>query len=302
LTNNYKSGGFTLIRCILVKGIFALSLTSFTVFAQDSSQLAQVEEFSSARKVTSLTTTDLVSSQDFTVKIAEANSTRKRKVTEVKRGKKGFDSALPAGADASMVEVKAVVKPEINHGVMVSAVAHRTFTESRPLEVSTSNRSIDSLIEAAAARNGIDKRLMMAVMKQESSFNPRATSYKGACGLMQLMPATAARFGVRNIYDPEQNIEGGARYLRFLLDTFGGSVELALAGYNAGEGAVMKYGNRIPPYAETQDYVRKISAHYARLTNGEYAKVTSVAAVAPSAKPKFTDIEIIASGRTMTQF
>lgn len=119
---------------------------------------------------------------------------------------------------------------------------------------------------------------------------------------MQLMPATAARFGVRNIYDPEQNIEGGARYLRFLLDTFGGSVELALAGYNAGEGAVMKYGNRIPPYAETQDYVRKISAHYARLTNGEYVRVNSVAAVIPSAKPKFTDIEIIASGRTMTQF
>ena len=292
-----------MIRCILVKGIFALSLTSLTVFAQDSSQLAQVEEFSSARKVTSLTTTDLVSSQDFTAKVIEVNSTRKRKVTEVKRGKKGFDSAdIPAGATASMAEIKAVVKPEISNNVMVSAVANRTFTESRPLEVSTNNRSIDSLIEAAATRNGIDKRLMMAVMKQESSFNPRATSYKGACGLMQLMPATAARFGVRNIYDPEQNIEGGARYLRFLLDTFGGSVELALAGYNAGEGAVMKYGNRIPPYAETQDYVRKISAHYARLANGEYVKVSSVAAVTPSAKPKFTDIEIIASGRTMTQF
>ena len=292
-----------MIRCILVKGIFALSLTSLTVFAQDSSQLAQVEEVSSARKVTSLTTTDLVNSQDFTAKVVEVNLTRKRKVTEVKRGKKGFDSAdIPAGATASMAEIKAVVKPEISNNVMVSAVANRTFTESRPLEVSTNNRSIDSLIEAAATRNGIDKRLMMAVMKQESSFNPRATSYKGACGLMQLMPATAARFGVRNIYDPEQNIEGGARYLRFLLDTFGGSVELALAGYNAGEGAVMKYGNRIPPYAETQDYVRKISAHYARLTNGEYVRVTSVAAVTPSAKPKFTDIEIIASGRTMTQF
>lgn len=291
-----------MIRYILVKGIFALSLTSLTVFAQDSSQLAQVEEFSSARKVTSLTTTDLVSSQDFTAKVIEVNSTRKRKVTEVKRGKKGFDSALPAGTDASMAEIKAVVKPEISNSVMMSAVASRKLIESHPLEVSTNNRSIDSLIEAAAARNGIDKRLMMAVMKQESSFNPRATSYKGACGLMQLMPATAARFGVRNIYDPEQNIEGGARYLRFLLDTFGGSVELALAGYNAGEGAVMKYGNRIPPYAETQDYVRKISAHYARLTNGEYVRVTSVAAVTPSAKPKFTDIEIIASGRTMTQF
>ncbi len=292
-----------LIRSNLVKGMFALSLMSLTVFAQDSSQLAQVEEVASARKVTSLTTTDLVNSQDFTSKVIEVNSSRKRKVTEVKRGKKGFDSAaLPVAVSELVPEKKAVVKPEINSGVMMSAIASRSTIESRPLEISTSNKSVDALIEASANRNGIDKRLMMAVMKQESSFNPRATSYKGACGLMQLMPATAARFGVRNIYDPEQNIEGGARYLRFLLDTFGGSVELALAGYNAGEGAVMKYGNRIPPYAETQDYVRKISAHYARLTNGEYVKVAAVAPNAPSAKPKFTDIEIIANGRTMTQF
>ncbi len=290
-----------LIRCILVKGIFTLSLLSLTVFAQDSSQLAQVEEVSTARTVTSLTTADLVNSQDFTAKIPEVNSSRKRKVTEVKRGKKGFDSAyLPVVASDSIFEKKAVVKPELNNGVMMSAVAARTVTESRPLEVSVNNKSIDSLLEAAAARNGIDKRLMMAVMKQESSFNPRATSYKGACGLMQLMPATAMRFGVRDIYDPAQNIEGGARYLRFLLDTFGGNVELALAGYNAGEGAVMKYGNRIPPYAETQDYVRKISAHYVRLTNGEYVKIAAVAA--PSTKPKFAGIEIITNSQTMKQF
>jgi soluble lytic murein transglycosylase-like protein len=87
-------------------------------------------------------------------------------------------------------------------------------------------------------------------------------SNKGARGLMQLMPGTAARFGVSSIWDPRQNIEGGARYMRFLLDQFDGDVPLALAGYNAGEGAVMKYGNRIPPYSETQEYVRRISRRY----------------------------------------
>jgi soluble lytic murein transglycosylase-like protein len=87
-------------------------------------------------------------------------------------------------------------------------------------------------------------------------------SYKGARGLMQLMPGTAARFGVNSIWDPRQNIEGGTRYMRFLLDQFDGDVKLALAGYNAGEGAVMKYGNRIPPYNETQEYVRRISRRY----------------------------------------
>jgi soluble lytic murein transglycosylase-like protein len=86
---------------------------------------------------------------------------------------------------------------------------------------------------------------------------------------MQLMPGTAARFGVTNIFDPKQNIEGGARYMRFLLDHFNGDVSLALAGYNAGEGAVKKYGRRIPPYRETQDYVRRISQRYARMRDGE---------------------------------
>jgi soluble lytic murein transglycosylase-like protein len=99
-------------------------------------------------------------------------------------------------------------------------------------------------------------------MHQESTFKPRAMSNKGARGLMQLMPGTARRFGVSSIWDPRQNIEGGTRYIRFLLDTFDGDVQLALAGYNAGEGAVMKYGYRIPPYSETQEYVRRISRRY----------------------------------------
>jgi soluble lytic murein transglycosylase-like protein len=102
-------------------------------------------------------------------------------------------------------------------------------------------------------------------MHQESSFKPRAMSYKGARGLMQLMPGTASRFGVSNIWDPKQNIEGGARYMRFLLDLFSGDVRLALAGYNAGEGAVMKYGYQVPPYSETREYVRRIGNRYSMI-------------------------------------
>jgi hypothetical protein len=107
----------------------------------------------------------------------------------------------------------------------------------------------------------MDPRLIYIQMNQESGFRIKATSYKGASGLMQLMPATARRFGVTNIYDPRQNIEAGIKYMRWLLDQFK-DVRLALAGYNAGEGAVWKYGNRIPPYKETIQYVEKISYRY----------------------------------------
>ena len=126
----------------------------------------------------------------------------------------------------------------------------------------TGNPKYDALIVQAAARHGVDPNLIIAVMRQESGFNSRALSYKGASGLMQLMPGTARRFGVTNIFDPVQNIEGGTRYLRFLLDTFNGDVKLVLAGYNAGENAVVNSGYRVPRYRETQNYVRSISARY----------------------------------------
>ena len=127
----------------------------------------------------------------------------------------------------------------------------------------TGNATIDGLIVESGRRNSVDPLLLYSIMHQESTFKPRAMSHKGARGLMQLMPGTAARFGVTSIWDPKQNIEGGTRYMRWLLDKFDGNVNLALAGYNAGEGAVMKYGNRIPPYSETQEYVRRISKRYA---------------------------------------
>src|SRR5215467_12675287 len=126
----------------------------------------------------------------------------------------------------------------------------------------TGNPDIDRFIVESGKRNSVDPLLLYSIMHQESSFKPRAISYKGARGLMQLMPPTASRFGVSNIWDPKQNIEGGARYMRFLLDLFSGDVNLALAGYNAGEGAVIKYGYNIPPYSETQEYVKRIGRRY----------------------------------------
>ncbi len=115
----------------------------------------------------------------------------------------------------------------------------------------------DDLIGAMARRHAVDAALVKAVMHAESGFNPRATSRKGASGLMQLMPATAARFGVRDIYDPKQNVRGGVRYLKYLLAHFNDDHRLVVAAYNAGENAVKRYKG-IPPYPETRAYVRKV--------------------------------------------
>lgn len=136
----------------------------------------------------------------------------------------------------------------------------------------TGNEEFDSYIVDSAIRHGIDPLLIYAQMHQESSFKLKATSYKGASGLMQLMPATARRFGVTEIYNPKQNIEAGIKYMRWLMNTFNGDVALALAGYNAGEGAVMKYGWQIPPYRETQEYVRRISTRYASIKDPRFVQ------------------------------
>ena len=122
---------------------------------------------------------------------------------------------------------------------------------------SVSRSEIDNLITKYADKNGLDEAFVKAVISQESGFNPNATSHCGAMGLMQLMPATAQGLGVTNAYDAEQNIEGGTKYLKGLMDRFGNDKQLALAAYNAGPNAVKKYGG-IPPYAETQNYVKKV--------------------------------------------
>lgn len=126
----------------------------------------------------------------------------------------------------------------------------------------TGNPRIDQLIRTNGNRFGVDPYLVFCVIEHESHFHSRAVSPKGAQGLMQLMPGTAARFGVRNSFDPAQNIYGGTQYLKELLKMFGGRIDLALASYNAGEGAVLKYGGKIPPYRETREYVKRISGRY----------------------------------------
>ena len=163
-----------------------------------------------------------------------------------------------AEADETIAAARKPIVPLVNAGeTMVAGVEPRW---------STGNARVDGLIRMNAKRYGIDPYLVYCVMHQESRFGSGATSPVGAMGLMQLMPGTAARYGVTNPYDPAQNIMGGTHYLSDLLRLFGGRVDLALAGYNAGEGAVMKYGRRVPPYAETQNYVRTIGARYTQNT------------------------------------
>ena len=127
-----------------------------------------------------------------------------------------------------------------------------------------SRSEINELIEKYADKNGLDSDFVKAVVNQESGFNPNATSKCGAMGLMQLMPSTAQGLGVTNAYDAEQNIEGGTKYLKGLMDRFDNNKSLALAAYNAGPNAVKKYGG-IPPYQETQNYVKNVLGKYEKM-------------------------------------
>ena len=133
-------------------------------------------------------------------------------------------------------------------------VAQRQRVRARPV-------NIDFLARQAGERHNVDPMLIQAVMRQESNYDVFAVSPKGARGLMQLMPGTALRFGVKDIFDPAENVDGGAKYLRHLLERYDHDASLALAAYNAGEGAVDRYGG-IPPYAETTDYVERVRAWY----------------------------------------
>jgi hypothetical protein len=155
----------------------------------------------------------------------------------------------------------------------LESLAESDSTSKKARGWTTGSPKIDSLIKQSGGKYGVDPYLIFCVMEQESHFNARALSPKGARGLMQLMPGTSARFGVRRPSDPAQNIAGGTRYLKQLIEHFNGRIDLVLASYNAGEGAVMKFGRKVPPYRETRDYVKRISYRYKRTKHAVAARI-----------------------------
>ncbi len=167
---------------------------------------------------------------------------------------------LPATADTEIFQYLSL-NGDIN---LTNVPSEKHFKRTRPATLyhhSISDTELEGAVGRAALEYRIQPALLLAVMKAESSFNPIVVSRSGAVGLMQLIPETAIRHGVRNLYDTEENITGGAKHLRYLLDRFHGSLRLALAAYNAGERVVDRYG-KIPPYRETSLYVKKVMAYY----------------------------------------
>ena len=180
----------------------------------------------------------------------QAVVTRRYQVREDPRSGRLVRVARIAGRSERVVRARA---DAAELGQVVQGKAAREGNADAPGRV-----DLDALIRELSERYGLAPELVRAVIRQESAFDPFAVSVKGAQGLMQLMPGTAQRFGVQDVFDPAENVLGGVKYLRFLMDRYEGDTRLALAAYNAGEGAVDRYEG-VPPYAETRDYVERIA-------------------------------------------
>ncbi len=170
----------------------------------------------------------------------------------------GTDDNVSVPDESAAKEFKAILDEKM--GENKETVEKTTFKNSR--------EDIENLINKYAQKNNLDPDFIKAVVKQESGFNPDAKSKCGAMGLMQLMPQTAKGLGVIDAFDPEQNIDGGTRYLKSMMNRFNNDPKLALAAYNAGPAAVQKYGD-IPPYRETQNYVKNILSSYEAMKGGK---------------------------------
>ena len=183
------------------------------------------------------------------------------------RGQGSFKSKLTTSKTSTPASLKGVGERE-GHARQQYKFPQQNKIAKRSISLKHARRlaKYAPFIQASARRHNVPIELICGVILQESGGNPRARSHCGARGLMQLMPATARRFGVKNSYDPEQNIEGGVKYLRFLIDRFKGDLELVCAGYNAGEGNVAKYGNKIPPFRETRNYVPAVLGYTRAMT------------------------------------
>lgn len=180
----------------------------------------------------------------------------KNATNAVTRDIPAFDKVLQASAKTKFGDLLT------NPATRVNAQIYTNTANSVQSKPDYSNKTkVKELISKVAKKHGVDEKLVNALVNQESGFNPNAKSKVGAMGLMQLMPATAKGLGVTNPMDPEQNVEGGVKYLKSMLNKYNGNIILALAAYNAGPGAVDKYDG-VPPYKETQNYVRSILANY----------------------------------------
>jgi soluble lytic murein transglycosylase-like protein len=169
--------------------------------------------------------------------------------------------AMKAARRAAQEVTTLVAAAPLSPGTRVMSGPYSPDTEELTKGKQISSESVDNAIQAAAKRHGVDPNLVRAVIQVESNFNPHAVSRKGAQGLMQLMPYTARNLNVTNAFDPDQNVDAGVRHLKSLLQNYNGNLELSLAAYNAGSGAVDR-NKGVPPYRETREYVRKITDLY----------------------------------------
>jgi soluble lytic murein transglycosylase-like protein len=210
----------------------------------------------------------------------------------------GLLFAVCAASNAPLqAESRSTARSVVRADAKTGQLVRRTFVRHPSREAAHALHSdLARIVDEISAQHGVDPHLVRSVIRVESNYNQYAVSPKGAQGLMQLMPGTAKRFGVANSFDPRENIEGGVRYLKYLHGLFPEDLRLVLAAYNAGEEAVNRYGD-IPPYAETQAYVRSVSHHYEQARNRQIASAEKpVPAMDDSGHPPI-EVVVDAEGR-----